>query len=201
MKPSFDDLALPTAAQGEALALVECASIAEGFAAADRAVKAAPVTLLLCRPVSPGKLLVLFAGAPAAVVSGLRAAQEGLEHAPLDTLLLPQVEPRLLRALAGGAVAPAGEAVAIVECATVATLLLAADAALKTAAIELLSVNAANGLGGKAYCVATGTVSQVEAALAAALHFARERGQLLGSLLLPQPHADLMAWLRPGNSS
>ncbi|MBL8843385.1 MAG: BMC domain-containing protein [Planctomycetes bacterium] len=198
MKPSFDDLALPRADSGEALALLEFASIAQGYAAADRAVKAAAVTLLLCRPASPGKLLVLFCGAPSAVVSSLRAAQEGLAEPPLDTLLLPQAEPRLLRALAGARAPRAGEAAAVVECATVATLLLAADAALKTAAIELQALHAANGLGGKAFCVMSGAVAQVEVALAAAVAFARERGQLLGSVLLAQPHDDVAAWFAGG---
>ena len=46
MKPSFDELDAGAAAAGPALGLLEIASIAEGFAAADRVVKAAPVRLL-----------------------------------------------------------------------------------------------------------------------------------------------------------
>lgn len=195
MKPSFDDLDASATGAGEALALLECAGIADGYAAADRVLKAAPVQLLLCRPVSPGKLLVLFAGSPSAVTSALRAAIDGLSAPPLDTLLLPNVEPAVVRALAGASAPPLGEAAAVVECATVATLLLAADVALKTASVALLQLRAASGLGGKAYFVASGSVAQVEVARAAATRFASERGHLVGSVVLSQPHEDLSRWL------
>lgn len=196
MKPSFDDLDVAAGNAGEALGLLESAGIAEGYAAADRVLKAAQVELLLCRPVSPGKQLVIFAGSPAAVVASLRAGIEGLPGPPLDTLLLPQVEPRLVRALAGESAAPRGEAAGILECATVATLLVAADAALKVAAIELLVLRAAVGLGGKSFFCCSGEVAQVEAALAVARDFAQRRGQLAGSVVLPQPDRALARWLR-----
>ena len=47
---------------GPSLALIEVASIARGHRVADAMVKRAPVELLRCDPVSPGKLLVLVAG-------------------------------------------------------------------------------------------------------------------------------------------
>jgi len=200
MKRSFDDLDPAASRAGEALAMVECASIAEGYAAADRALKAAPVKLLLARPASPGKFLLLFAGSPSSATSSLRAAVEGLSAPPLATLLLPQVEPEVLGALAGEAPAARGEAAAVVECATVATLLLAADVALKTADVGLLQLRAAAGLGGKAFFVLDGEVAQVGAALAAARRFAEERGHLVATVLLSQPHGELGRWLAAGGA-
>jgi len=195
VKPSFDELDAGAAAAGPALGLLEIASIAEGFAAADRVVKAAPVRLLLCRAASPGKQLVLFAGEVSAVASALRAGAEGLGAPPLDTLLLPQVDPAVVAALGSARRPREVDAVGVVECATVATLLVAADVAVKTADVELAAIRAAAGLGGKAYFVCTGEVAQVRAAVNAAAGFARSRGQLAGEVVLPQPHRDLDAWL------
>jgi len=204
VKPSFDDLGLSAQAAGEALALLECAGIAEGYAAGDRALKAAAVELLLCRAVSPGKFLVLFAGAPAAVVPALRAASEGLLAPPLDQLLLPQVETAIVAALAGrvdaGAAAPAGAAAGVVECRTVATLLAACDVALKSAAVTLQQLRAAVGLGGKAFFVVRGAIDQVESALAAAIAFAAGQGRTVETVRLSQPDGGLERWLAGGGA-
>lgn len=195
MKPSFDDLDAAATAAGEALALLECGGIAEGYAAGDRALKAAPIRLLLCRPVSPGKFLLLFAGAPASVVPALRAALDGLGSIALDTLLLPNVEPAVIAALAGQLPAARGEAAGIVEGELVATLLAAADVALKSAAVVLLQLRAAVGLGGKAFFVVSGDLSQVESALAAATRFAEAQHHPVATALLSRPHGDLEHWL------
>jgi microcompartment protein CcmL/EutN len=195
VKPSFDEFDAGAMAAGPALGLLEIASIAEGFAAADRVVKAAPVRLLLCRAASPGKHLVLFAGEVAAVTASLRAGSEGLSRPPLDTLLLPQADPGVVAALASPRRKVAIDAAGIVECATVATLLVAADVAVKTADVELLAIRAAVGLGGKSYFVCSGEVAQVRAAVNAAAGFAQSRDQLVGQVVLPQPHRDLDAWL------
>ena len=213
MKPSFDDLDQRAAAAGEALALLECAGIAEGYAAGDRALKAAAVELLLCRAVSPGKFLVLFAGAPAAVVPALRAAIDGLLAPPLDTLLLPQVESAIVAALCGrpgadgtlasgsagsAAGSAATSAAGIVEGRTVATLLAACDVALKSAAVTLHQLRAAVGIGGKAYFVVRGAIGQVESALAAAAAFAAGHGHPVETALLSQPDGSLERWLAGG---
>jgi microcompartment protein CcmL/EutN len=196
VKPSFDELEADASAAGPALGLLEVASIAEGFAAADRVVKAAPVKLLLCRPASPGKHLVLFAGEVSAVQSSLRAGSDGLSQPPLDTLLLPQADPDLVVALATPRRNVAVDAAGIVECSTVAALLVAADVAVKTADVELLTLRAAVGLGGKSFFVCAGEVAQVRAAVNAAAGFARSRGKLVGEVVLAQPHAELDAWLQ-----
>jgi microcompartment protein CcmL/EutN len=181
---------------GPALGMLEVASIAAGFEAADRVMKEAAVVLLVCRPVSPGKFLILFSGEVSDVTSSLRAGSAGLPAPALDSLLLPQADPSLCDAL----VRVRGEvelaAAGVVECATVATMLIAADVAVKTADVALLGARAAVGLGGKSYFVVTGEVSQVRAAVTAAAGFARSRGHWVGDVVIPQPHGELDAWLR-----
>jgi microcompartment protein CcmL/EutN len=195
VKPSFQ-IAGDARAAAPALGMLEVASIAAGYAAADRVAKEAPVRLLLCRPASPGKFLILFGGEVADVTSSLRAGTEGLAEPALDTLLLPNADPSLCDALVRVRSEVAVGAAGVVETSTVATMLVAADVAVKTADVELLAARAAMGLGGKSFFVVTGEVAQVRAAVVAAASFARSRGKLAGEVVIPAPHHDLDPFLR-----
>jgi microcompartment protein CcmL/EutN len=88
---------------GPALALIEVASIARGHRVADAVVKRAPVELLRCEPVSPGKFLVLLAGDVAAVDEAWRAGLAVAGDATLDKLFLPQAHEQLGGAIRGEA--------------------------------------------------------------------------------------------------
>jgi microcompartment protein CcmL/EutN len=59
----------------------------------------------------------------------------------------------------------AGEALGIVETATVAAVIEAADAGLKGARVQLLELRLADDLGGKGYLLFDGPVAEVEAAV------------------------------------
>jgi len=186
-----------TGAAGEpfiSIALLEVGSIAQGYAVADSLVKAAAVRLLEVEPVTPGKLLILYAGSVAeletAHARGSRVAGDDL----IDQLLLPRVHPDVLRAVQapGG---PVGEALGILECSTVAAGIVAADGAAKTAAITLLEIHPARGIGGKTTILLTGSVADVEAALDAGARLAEARAALVRRVLIPGAHPDFAARL------
>jgi microcompartment protein CcmL/EutN len=179
---------------GPALGLVETSSIARGIVVADAMVKKAPVELVLARPVSPGKHLVLVSGAVADVEEAMAA---GVEHAGatlVDRLMLAQVADEVLRALARHG-AHAEGSVGILETFSVASTLLAADAACKAAQVVVAELRLADGLGGKAYFVLAGEQGDVEAALFAG-QTAIPAGLLLARELIARPHDDLLAKLR-----
>ena len=183
---------------GPAIALVEVASIARGHRVADAMVKRAPVELLRCDPVSPGKLLVLVAGEVASVDEALRAGLEIAGEATLDKLYLPSAHEQLPGALRGEA--RAGEAATIgalgvVETRTVAATILAADAAVKAARVRLIEMQLARGIGGKAYFVVTGALDEVEASVEAAVG-AVDAAAVYATEIIAAPHADLVGRLR-----
>jgi microcompartment protein CcmL/EutN len=180
------------------LALIEVASIARGHRVADAMVKRAPVELVRCEAVSPGKLLVLIAGEVAAVDEAFRAGLEVAGPATLDKLYLPQVHAQLPAALRGEA--RAGEAstvdaVGIVETTTVAATILAADAAAKAALVRVIEMQLARGIGGKAYFALTGALDDIEAAVEAGVS-AIDAGALIATEIIAAPHADFIARLR-----
>ncbi len=187
-----------TPVMAEALALIEVASIARGHRVADAMVKRAPVTLLRCEPVSPGKLLVLVEGDVASVEEAFRAGLDVAGDATLDKLFLAQAHAQLPSAVRGEARAGDAadvDALGVVETTTVAATILAADAACKAASVRLIEMQLARGLGGKAYFIVTGTLSDVEAAVEAGTG-AVLPAAVLGTEIIAAPHADFVERLR-----
>jgi microcompartment protein CcmL/EutN len=178
---------------GPALGLIETSSIARGLVVADAMVKKAPVQLVLARPVSPGKHLSLVTGAVADVGEAMSCGVDVAAHTLVDRLELAQVADELLRALDRTATAPTGS-VGIFETFSVASTLLAADAACKAALVTLAELRLADGLGGKAYFVLSGEQGDVEAALSAAERIT-PTGLLLARELIARPHDDLLGKL------
>jgi microcompartment protein CcmL/EutN len=188
----------PELPAGPALALIEIASIARGHRVADAMVKRAPVELLRCDPVSPGKLLVLVAGEVASVDEAFRAGLDVAGDATLDRLYLPQAHEQLPGAIRGEARAGEAAGVAalgVVETKTVAAAILAADAALKAAVVRLIEMQLARGIGGKAYFVVTGALAEVEAAVEAGVG-AVDAAAVFATEIIAAPHADFVARLR-----
>ncbi|NOZ01197.1 MAG: BMC domain-containing protein, partial [Deltaproteobacteria bacterium] len=81
-------------------------------------------------------------------------------------------------------------AVGVIETFSVATTIVAADAACKAAEIDLIEIRLGTGLGGKAFVTLTGELDMVEAAVAGGIS-AINSGFLLRSEVIPSPHRDL----------
>ncbi|MBS2025045.1 MAG: BMC domain-containing protein [Deltaproteobacteria bacterium] len=188
----------PAATSHTALALVEIASLARGLVAADAAAKKAHIELLECGPTSPGKYLLLFAGGVAEVEESLQAAVSAAGDSLLDKLFLPQADVQLLPALRAGAAGlpkvsaqRAGESVGVLELLTVAGAIRCADAACKAAHVELQLLRLARGIGGKAWFVLRGALTDVEAAMLAAQGLAGE-GHIAGAEIIAAPAPELV---------
>jgi microcompartment protein CcmL/EutN len=170
-----------------ALALLELDSIAVGIAAGDAMAKRSPVDVLHAGTVHPGRYLVLVGGAVADVEEALAAGCEVGEGSVLDVVLLPGVDPQVVDALRGVRRAGEGEALGIVEAATVASVIDAADAGVKGAQVRIMELRIADDLGGKAYVLFDGRVSDVEAAVEHGLHRAssaeRPSGWIVGRVV------------------
>lgn len=182
---------MATYAHEPAIGLLEFSSIARGIEATDAVLKEATVRVLFGRPVSPGKYVVLITGSVEDVRSSLaRGAASGRENL-VDRLFLPGVHDGVLAALERPLVVPELDAVGILETFTVASTLGAADAAAKQAAVRLMEIRLARGIGGKSYVTLTGEVSDVEAAVDAGAAVAREQDLLLARVVIPRPNPGL----------
>jgi microcompartment protein CcmL/EutN len=173
------------------IGLIELSSIASGFQVGDAMMKAAGVRLLLARSICSGKYMVLIGGDTAAVEAAVAAGQEAANGCMIDHFVIPNIHPDVYAALGRGVVPPMGGALGVLESFNVATLIEAADAAAKAAAVTLLEVRIAMALGGKAFCSMTGDVATVQAAVAAGRRVIAQKGLLVNAIVIPNPHPDL----------
>lgn len=174
------------------IGLVEYTSIAEGIEATDAILKQASVQLLASRPVHPGKYTTLFTGTVEEVSESLKAAVRLEKNSLLDVLFLPQVHEQVLQALslAYNPYVDSG-AVGILETTAIASLIKAADIAVKGAEVTLLSMRLADHLGGKSFLVMTGEIGDLESAMEKAVAYTIERKTFLQRAVIPNPHPEL----------
>jgi microcompartment protein CcmL/EutN len=174
-----------------ALALLEFDSIAAGILAGDAMVKKAPVARMVAGTVHPGRYLVLVSGDVAPVQEALAAGLAAGSSAVLDHVFLPGVHPDVPAGIAAARRPGHIEALGIVETASVAAAIQAADAALKGALVTLLELRLADGLGGKGLAFFSGAVTDVETAILIACDAIAEGGQLLNAVVIPQLHVEM----------
>ncbi len=179
----------------EALGLLEISRVARGYVVTDAVAKKAPVLLMRASPITPGKFIVLFIGDVASVDEAMRAGAAVAGDMLIDSVFLPQVHEAIPPALDRSPRVDAVHSIVIVETLSVASTILACDAALKAANVALIAMRLAQGLGGKGYFVLSGTLYDIEAADAAATQ-AIDSGLLAGHEVIAAPHDDLVESLR-----
>jgi microcompartment protein CcmL/EutN len=182
-----------------ALALLEFETIAAGILASDRMVKRAPIALLRCGSIHPGRFLILVGGS---VASTQEAFQIGLQSGEVDqslggSVFLGDVHPRLHDAILGARRELTGDALAVVETRTSPALLAAVDAAIKSTPVVLCEVRLGDDLGGHALALMSGDLTDAETALGICAE--RAGDQLLARTLLPRLDPDLRQLLDHGS--
>ena len=187
-----DDVALEVC-----IGLLELASVARGVEVADAVLKEARVEMLCASPVQPGKYVLLVTGSVQDVRNSIARGAALAAHDLVDQLVIPQVHEQIVPMLRrkGGTINGNLDAIGVIETTTIASSILAADAALKTATVDLIDFRIANGLGGKSFFTLTGEVSDVRSSVAAGARLAQERGLLQREVVIPRPHPDLVRHL------
>lgn len=175
------------------IGLIELGSIAAGYEVADAMLKAAEVEIILSRSICSGKYMVLIGGDVAAVQSSVYAGTKIGRGCVIDTFVIPNVDRSVFPAISGATKAQSMNALGIIESFSVASLIEAADAAVKTSAVELIEIRLAMALGGKAFCTLTGDVAAVKAAVDAGAAVVAEKGLLVNKVVIPSPRQELLS--------
>lgn len=171
----------------KALGLLEFTSIAKGMEAADAMTKAADVRLDEAKTICPGKYLIIVSGDVAAVKASVEAGEEVGRQTIVDRLLIANIHEELLAGLSGSNDISQVNSVGVVEFFSVASAVIAADAAAKAADVKIIEVRLAMAIGGKSFIVMTGELSAVNAAVDAGVMAARDAGMLIGKTVIPSP--------------
>ncbi len=175
----------------KAIGIVELNSIARGFVAADAMLKTAPVGLHAAKPVCPGKYVIMVHGSVAEVQAAVQAGVDAGAEFVVDHLVIARVHDDVWPAITGTLMPPPTDALGVIETYSIASTVMAADAAVKAAAVELLEVRLALGLAGKAFTTLTGEVGAVRAAVEAGAQAAAAGGMLVETAVIPAPARDL----------
>lgn len=175
-----------------ALAIMELSSIAVGITVGDAMVKRAPVDVLYAGTIHPGHYLVLVAGAVADVEEAVDAAGPLAGQTLTDQILLPDVHDHVVSAVRGRRNQGRGEALGVIETTTTASVVEAADAGVKGAAVVIREIRLGDDLGGKGYVLFGGPVSEVEAAVEIGAGRIGD-GHLVASRVIAQLHDEMDA--------
>ncbi len=176
-----------------ALSLLEFSSIAVGTRAADALAKKAPVSLIRVGTLQPGKFAVLFSGDVASVTESFKEARRIGESALLDFVLLPEVHPAVREAVLGRRGDWGDDAVAVFETPTLAAVIHAADAAMKSANVALIEIRLGDGLGGKGIAQFSGLLADVQAAVEIGCRAVADRPQPVYVTVIPRFDPDVRA--------
>ena len=175
----------------ESIGFLELNSIAKGIEAADIILKTADTALIFAKAVCPGKYNILFSGEVAAVQASMDAGVRLGGGAVVDSVVIPRVHPQVIQAVNQATVPGSVNAVGIMEFFSIASAVLAADAAAKAAEVDLVDVRLGTGIGGKSFVVLTGEVAAVRESVRCGEAGAAEEGMLLASVVIPSPRPEV----------
>lgn len=178
--------------KGSAIGIVETSSIAKGFEVADAIMKAANVEIVLNRSICPGKYAVLVGGDVDAVQASVEAGVEAGAHTVVDHFVIPNVHPAVFPAISGVKHLPELKALGVIEAFSVASVIEAADAAVKAAPIEFITIHLAMAIGGKGFVTLTGDVAAVEEAVDVGAAVVEKRGLLVERVVISRPRPEIV---------
>ncbi len=175
-----------------AIGLIETSSIAKGFEIGDAVLKAADVEIIVNRTICPGKYMVLIGGNVAGVQSSVEAGVTIGAHTVVDHCVISSLHPDVFPALHGVGHMPELKALGVIASFSVASTIEAADAAVKSAPIQLIAIHLAMAIGGKAFVTFTGEVAAVQEACEVGAAVVERKGLLVEKVVIPSPRPEIV---------
>jgi len=175
----------------KAIGMVELNSIAKGVESGDEMLKTAEVDLVIAQPICAGKYMVLISGDVDAVEDAVAVGKEIAGEFLVDDFVIPNVHPSVFPALTATTRIKEIDSLGIIETFSVASAVMAADAGVKAAAVDIIEIRCATGLGGKSFLYLTGDVDSVHAAVEAGIAILEGSGLILSHVVIPSPTKDI----------
>jgi microcompartment protein CcmL/EutN len=174
-----------------ALGMIELVSIPRGIKVADEMLKAANVALVSATAVCAGKYIVIVSGDVAAVKSSVESGEIIADEKIVDSMVIANVHDGVIGALTASSDVEDIKALGIIETFSLCAAVLASDAMVKAANVQLIEVRLGRGLGGKSFITLTGEISAVESAVAVMDELEEVKGLVSGCEVIASPHPDL----------
>jgi len=171
----------------KAIGMIELNSIAKGVEAGDEMLKTADVDLIMAQPICAGKYMVLVSGDVDSVERAVEVGQEVAGEFLVDDFVIPNVHSSVFPALTATTRIHDIDSLGVIETFSVASAIMAADAAVKAAAVDLIEIRCATGLGGKSFLYLTGDVASMNSAVQAGIDILQNTGLILSHVIIPSP--------------
>ncbi|RLB93375.1 MAG: propanediol utilization protein [Deltaproteobacteria bacterium] len=181
--------------QIQALGMIEFSSIAAGIEAADYMVKAARIQPLFLKTICPGKFIAAVHGEVASVQASVDAGMVCAMETVVDHFIIPNINPVVVSAMTSTTSGIHGPAIGIIETFSAPSAIVAADNASKSANVIIAEVRIAMGLGGKAFCLFSGDIAAVEAAMNAGIATVKSSGLLVRSVVIPAMDSQILHFI------
>ena len=175
----------------QAIGVIELKSIAKGIEATDAALKSAGVQVVTAHAACPGKYEIILTGTISNVTSAVEHVKNRFDEKLVDSSIMGRIDPQVITALFGTAPVEKKGSLGIIETFSAASIIKAADIAVKTAKVSIFELRTSRGMGGKGVCLVTGDVGDVTAAVEAGAQHAKDHGVFFGSSVIAAPHAEL----------
>jgi len=183
---------------GSAIGIVELSGISKGYQVLDAMLKSSNVHKLIARTICSGKYFITVSGSVSDVENAISVAIEQGRHAIINAKTIPNIDPQVFPAIAGATTLDSSGnkknigALLIIETYSVVSAIVAADKIVKEANVELLRVHVAMAVGGKGFVVASGDISDLEAAMDATAYYFKVDGMLVDFSIIKNPHKDML---------
>lgn len=177
---------------GNAIGIIETSSIAKGFEIADALLKTANVELVVNRTICPGKYMILIGGEVDAVTSSVEVGLNKAAHSLVDHFVIPNLHPAVFPAISGVSHLPELKALGVIEAFSVASVIQAADAAVKATPVQLVTIHLAMAIGGKGFVSLTGDVASVTEAVNVGAAVIQDKGLLVEKVVIPAPRPEII---------
>mgnify|MGYP004602632341 CR=1 FL=1 len=174
-----------------AVGVLELKSIPVGVEACDDALKASGVRLISAHPSCPGKYEILLTGSISDVQTAVDHVKMKFGTYVLDCTVMGRIDPTVVTALLGAQPEAPHGALGCLETYSASSIILAADAAVKAAKVDIVDLRLSRGMGGKGVLMVTGEVGDVTAAIEAAGDYAVRQGLFSSKSIMAAPHEDL----------
>ncbi|MDF2539249.1 MAG: Carbon dioxide concentrating mechanism/carboxysome shell protein [Herbinix sp.] len=171
----------------KAIGMVEYKTVSAGVAAADAMVKATEIEIVEAQTVCPGKYIVIITGDLSSVTEAVAVARKNYATQLIGDFVLGNPHEAIFPAIYGTTNIENIDALGILETFDASSIIVAADAAAKTAIVQLIELRLARGMCGKSYLMLTGEVAAVEAAIERAKKSAGDKGMYLDSSIMAHP--------------
>lgn len=173
----------------QSIGVMEFMSIARGIEVTDKMLKAAQVEVLKTSTTCPGKYLTIISGHTESVKSSMKTGMVSGGEFVVDTLELHNVHPQVISAIAQTDLAEMPRAVGVMEFYSSTSGIMAADRAVKAAAVNLIEIRLGYAVGGKGIVLLTGDLEAVKTAIKAG---AQEADLKLETSVIARPEKSLI---------